>query len=72
MIEAAPCSRRRSLEAVGALLASFLFIPMRFVLPYLNRWFSRLTGRVYPWPVVMCLVFVMMMPTSNACYIPLP
>lgn len=55
------------------LFANLLFgiIPMMFLLPYFNRWFFRLTGRVYLGPMVTCLVFVMMMLTSNVCYIPL-
>lgn len=46
-------------------------IPMMFLLPYFNRYFFRLTGRVYLGPMVTCLVFVLMMLTSNVCYIPL-
>ena len=55
------------------LFANLLFgiIPMMFLLPYFNRYFFRLTGRVYLGPMVMCLVFVMMMLTSNVCYIPI-
>lgn len=46
-------------------------IPMMFVLPYFNRYFFRLTGRVYLGPMITCLIFIMMMLTSNVCYIPL-
>ena len=55
------------------LFANLLFgiIPMMFLLPYYNRYCFRLTGRVYLGPMVTCLVFVMMMLTSNVCYIPL-
>jgi hypothetical protein len=55
------------------LYANLLFgiIPMMFLLPYFNRYFFRLTGRVYLGPMVTCLVFVMMMLTSNVCYIPI-
>ncbi len=55
------------------LFANLLFgiIPMMFLLPLYNRWFFRLTGRVWLGPMVTCLVFVMMMLTSNVCYIPL-
>lgn len=45
-------------------------LPMMFVLPYFNRYFFRLTGKVYLGPMVTCLIFVMMMLTSNVCYIP--
>lgn len=46
-------------------------IPMMFLLPYLNRYFFRLTGTVYLGPMITCMIFVMMMLTSNVCYIPL-
>jgi dienelactone hydrolase len=46
-------------------------IPMMFVLPYFNRYFFRLTGKVYLGPMITCLIFVMMMLTSNVCYIPI-
>lgn len=47
-------------------------IPMMFLLPYFNRAFFRMTGRVYLGPMITCLVFIMMMLTTNVCYIPLP
>jgi len=47
-------------------------IPMMILLPMFNRWFFRITGTVYLGPMVTCLIFVMMMLTSNVCYIPLP
>jgi hypothetical protein len=49
----------------------FGIVPMMFLLPYFNRWFFRLTGRVYLGPMVTCLVFIMMLLTSTVCYIPL-
>lgn len=49
----------------------FGIIPMMFLLPYFNRWFFRLTGRVYLGPMVTCLIFIMMLLTSTVCYIPL-
>lgn len=45
--------------------------PMMFVLPYFNRYFFRITGKVYLGPMVTCLIFIMMMITGNVCYIPL-
>jgi dienelactone hydrolase len=45
-------------------------IPMMFLLPYYNRAFFNLTGRVWLGPMITCLVFIMMMLTSNVCYIP--
>jgi dienelactone hydrolase len=49
----------------------FGVIPMMFVLPYFNRYFFRMTGRVYLGPMVTCLIFIMMLLTSSVCYIPL-
>lgn len=46
-------------------------IPMMFLLPYFNRAFFRMTGRVYLGPMITCLVFILMMLTTNVCYIPL-
>jgi hypothetical protein len=46
-------------------------IPMMFILPFYNRAFFKLTGRVWLGPMITCLVFIMMMLTSNVCYIPL-
>ena len=45
--------------------------PMMFVLPIFNRCFFRLTGTVYLGALVTCLIFILMMLTSNVCYIPL-
>ena len=45
----------------------FGVIPMMFVLPVFNRLFFRMTGRVYLGPMITCLVFVLMMLTSNVC-----
>jgi hypothetical protein len=46
-------------------------LPMMFLLPYFNRYYFRLTGKVYLGPMVTCLIFIMMMLTSNVCYLPL-
>ena len=45
--------------------------PMMFLLPIFNRYFFRLTGTVYLGALVTCLIFILMMLTSNVCYIPL-
>ncbi len=45
--------------------------PMMFVLPIFNRIFFRMTGKVYLGALITCLVFILMMLTSNVCYIPL-
>jgi alpha-beta hydrolase superfamily lysophospholipase len=49
----------------------FAVVPMMFVLPYFNRAFFRLTGRIYLGPLTTCLVFIMIMITNTVCYIPL-
>ena len=49
----------------------FGIIPMMFLLPFFNRWFFRLTGRVYLGPMVTCLIFIMMLLTGTVSYIPL-
>jgi dienelactone hydrolase len=45
--------------------------PMMFLLPIFNRAFFRLTGTVYLGALVTCLIFIVMMLTSNVCYVPL-
>lgn len=49
----------------------FAVVPMMFVLPYFNRAFFRLTGRIYLGPLTTCLVFIMIMISNTVCYIPL-
>jgi hypothetical protein len=57
----------------GWLYVNLLFavVPMMFVLPYFNRYFFRLTGRVYLGPVTTCLIFVMILLSNTVCYLPL-
>jgi len=49
----------------------FAMVPMMFVLPYFNRAFFRLTGRIYLGPLVTCLVFIMILVSNTVCYLPL-
>ena len=49
----------------------FGIVPLMFILPYFNRAFYQLTGRVYLGPLIMCPVFIMMAITSSVCYLPL-
>jgi len=57
----------------GWLYVNLLFavVPMMFVLPYFNRYFFRMTGRIYLGPIVTCLVFVMILITNTVIYLPL-
>jgi hypothetical protein len=57
----------------GWLYINLLFgvVPMMFVLPYFNRFFFRMTGRIYLGPMVTCLVFIMILLSNTVCYTPL-
>jgi hypothetical protein len=48
----------------------FAVVPMMFVLPYFNRYFFRLTGRIYLGPMTTCLVFIMILISNTVCYTP--
>lgn len=56
----------------GWLYVNLLFgvVPMMFVLPYFNRAFFRMTGRIYLGPMVTCLVFVMILISNTVIYLP--
>ena len=49
----------------------FGIVPMMFILPYFNRLFFQLTGRVYLGPIVTCLIFIMILSTNTVVYLPL-
>ena len=49
----------------------FGIVPMMFVLPYFNRLFFQLTGRVYLGSIVTCLIFIMILSTNTVVYLPL-
>jgi len=49
----------------------FAVVPMMFVLPYFNRYFFRLTGRIYLGPMTTCLVLIMILLSNTVCYLPL-
>lgn len=49
----------------------FAIVPMMFALPYFNRYFFRMTGRVYLGALTTCLVFAMILLTNTVCYLPL-
>jgi len=59
--------------ADGWLYVNLLFavVPMMFVLPYFNRYFFLMTGRIYLGPMVTCLVFVMILISNTVIYIPI-
>ena len=49
----------------------FAVVPIMFVLPYFNRHFFRLTGRIYLGPMVTCLIFIVILLSNTVCYLPL-
>lgn len=57
----------------GWLYVNLLFavVPMMFVLPYFNRYFFRVTGRIYLGPMLTCLIFVMVLISNTVFYLPL-
>ena len=57
----------------GWLYVNLLFavVPIMFILPYFNRYFFHLTGRIYLGPMATCLIFIMILLSNTVCYIPL-
>jgi hypothetical protein len=57
----------------GWLYVNLLFavVPMMFVLPYFNRYFFRVTGRIYLGPMLTCLIFVTVLISNTVFYLPL-
>ena len=49
----------------------FAIIPIMFILPYFNRYFFKMTGKIYLGPMTMCLIFIMILLSNTVCYIPL-
>ncbi|WP_238710388.1 dienelactone hydrolase family protein [Oceanipulchritudo coccoides] len=49
----------------------FAVVPIMFILPYFNRYFFRMTGRIYLGPMTMCLIFIMILLSNTVCYTPL-
>tara|TARA_B100000965_G_C19234192_1_gene601475 strand:+ start:117 stop:530 length:414 start_codon:yes stop_codon:yes gene_type:complete len=49
----------------------FGIVPMMFILPYFNRVFFEMTGRVYLGPIVTCLIFIMILTTNTVVYLPI-
>ena len=52
-------------------IQSVAVVPMMFVLPYFNRYFFRVTGRIYLGPMVTCLIFIMVLISNTVFYLPL-
>jgi hypothetical protein len=49
----------------------FGIVPIMFILPYFNRIFFQMTGRVYLGPMVTCLIFIMILTTNTVIYLPI-
>jgi len=56
----------------GWLYVNLLFavVPMMFVLPYLNRYFFNMTGRIYLGPMTTGLIFIMILISNTVIYLP--
>ena len=49
----------------------FGIVPMMFILPYFNRVFFQMTGRVFVGPIISCLIFIMILSTNTVIYLPI-
>jgi hypothetical protein len=49
----------------------FGIVPIMFILPYFNRIFFQMTGRVYLGPMITCLIFIMILTTNTVIYLPI-
>ena len=49
----------------------FGIVPMMFILPYFNRIFFNMTGRIYFGPLITCLIFIMILSTNTVVYLPI-
>ena len=49
----------------------FGIVPMMFFLPYFNRVFFEMTGRIYLGAVITCLIFIMILSTNTVVYLPI-
>ena len=49
----------------------FGIVPIMFILPYFNRVFFQMTGRIYLGPIITCLIFIMILTTNTVIYLPI-
>ena len=49
----------------------FGIVPIMFILPYFNRIFFQMTGRVYLGPMITCFIFIMILTTNTVIYLPI-
>ena len=68
-----PKKLRFQVDNDGWLYINLLFavVPMMFVLPYFNRYFFRVTGRIYLGPMVTSLIFITVLISNTVFYLPL-
>tara|TARA_Y100000588_G_C14224960_1_gene912707 strand:- start:281 stop:2104 length:1824 start_codon:yes stop_codon:yes gene_type:complete len=57
----------------GWLYVNLLFavVPIMFVLPFFQRYFFNLTGKVFLGPITMSFIFIMILLSNTVCYFPL-
>ena len=49
----------------------FAIVPIMFFLPFFQRVFFNLTGKIYLGPLVMCLIFIMILMSNTVSYFPI-
>ena len=49
----------------------FAIVPIMFFLPFFQRAFFNLTGKIYLGPLVMCLIFIMILMSNTVSYFPI-
>ena len=49
----------------------FGIVPIMFILPYFNRIFFQMTGRIYLGPIITCSIFIMILTTNTVIYLPI-
>ena len=49
----------------------FGIVPIMFILPYFNRIFFQMSGRIYLGPIITCLIFIMILSTNTVIYLPI-
>ena len=49
----------------------FAIVPIMLILPFFQRMFFKMTGKVYLGPITMSLIFIMILLSNTVCYYPL-
>ena len=49
----------------------FAIVPIMLILPFFQRMFFNMTGKVYLGPITMSLIFIMILLSNTVCYYPI-